>query len=196
MRIRALIAAVAALLVLGGCADGAHPGAAAVVGDTEIPVSRVDEVNRAVSDALGQPLGVEDTLNVLIRGEVVDQVLAGRSVSISPAEVAAATPIVVNSSEAVSRLTNGAPAAKEFLDAYVRTFVGVAKLGGGTVTDNAAMNAGDQVLSTDAKSIPVTVNPRYGKWNVNQIQAGNGSLSTLVSKPSPSPGEADQQGQP
>ncbi len=44
----ALGAAVAPVLLAGGCAAGTHPGAAAVVGDTEISIGDVDKTSRAV----------------------------------------------------------------------------------------------------------------------------------------------------
>ena len=73
-RLRAIGAAVATVLLVGGCAAGTHPGAAAVVGGTEISVGDVDKTSRAVSTALGQDFNANVTLGELVNNELVEQV--------------------------------------------------------------------------------------------------------------------------
>ena len=66
-RLRALGVVAATVLLTGGCAAGTHPGAAAVVGKTEISISDVDKTSRAVTTALGQNFNATATLNTLVR---------------------------------------------------------------------------------------------------------------------------------
>src|SRR2546421_9259121 len=94
-RLRALGAVVAMVLLLGGCAAGTHPGAAAVVGGTEISVKDVDSTSQAVTTALGQSFGTSPTLNALVHNALVAKVADQRSVKMTDAEVATAMKAVV-----------------------------------------------------------------------------------------------------
>lgn len=178
---RLLVAPVAALLLLTGCADGTHPGAAAVVGDTEISVERVDKVTRAVSSVVGRPLNVSDTLSELINGELVETVAEKRSVSLSDAETAKAMEVLLeNNAEAIQKFEKD-PVANGFLRDAARSTLGMIKLGGGkTLTDQdtqQAFQAGKQIVLDESKKIEIRVSPRFGTWSGDKIAKLSGSLS-------------------
>jgi hypothetical protein len=172
--------ALAATLALGGCAAGTHPGAAAVVGDTEITVSQVDDVSRSVTTALGQPFGVSLTLNELVRSALVDQIAEQRSISMSEAEVATAMKAVVGDQAVYNRFVKD-PVANDFLREVARSAIGTVKLGGGSsITDQSAQQAsqaGAKIVADASKNIDVDISPRYGKWTDGQIEKVSGSLS-------------------
>lgn len=171
---------LAAVLLLGGCADGTHPGAAAVVGDTEISVGQVDETSRAVTTALGQPFGAGVTLNELVRGALVAQVVEQRSVTITEAEIATAMKAVIGDQAAYDRFQQN-QVAKDFLREVAETAVGTVKLGGGnSITDQSAQQAGQagaKIVADASKNISVDISPRYGQWVDGQISGVSGSLS-------------------
>jgi hypothetical protein len=181
-RPRARVAALglAVMLVLGGCADGTHPGAAAVVGDTEISVQKVDQDSRAVTTALGQPFGVGVALNELVRSALVAEIADQRSISINDAEVATAMKVVVGDQAAYDRFVAD-PVANEFLRKVAEGAVGTVKLGGGSsITDQTAQQAaqaGAQIVADASKNIRIDINPRYGKWENGQLSGVSGSLS-------------------
>ena len=82
--------ALASVVLLGGCAAGTHPGAAAKVGKTEISVTDVDETSRSVTKALAQPFTTSLALGELVNSALVEQITAQRSITVSDAEVAEA----------------------------------------------------------------------------------------------------------
>lgn len=177
---RILATAAAAVLVLGGCAEGTHPGDAAVVGGTEIGVDRVDEVSRSVSTALGQPFTTTVTLNELVRNEVIRQVADQRSIRNSEAEVHAAIRAVVPQEDALKRF-EADPVARDFLSSVASGVLTTAKLGGAKdLTDQSteqAIQTGNQLILDEAKKIEVSVSPRFGKWSGDRIAQVSGSLS-------------------
>jgi hypothetical protein len=175
-----LAAVAAAVLVLGGCAEGTHPGDAAVVGGTEIGIGRVDEVSRSVTTALGQPFTTTVTLNELVRNEVIRQIADKRSIRNTDAEVHAAMRAVVPQEDALKRF-EADPVAREFLISVAGGVLTTAKLGGGkNLTDQSteqAIQAGSQLVLDEAKHIDVSVSPRFGKWSGDRIAEVSGSLS-------------------
>ncbi|HEU4948735.1 MAG TPA: hypothetical protein VFT31_16425 [Kribbella sp.] len=201
VRTKAMGAVLASVLLLGGCAAGTHPGAAAVVGETEISVQDVDQVSRAVTTALGQPFGTGLTLNEMVRGELVTQVADQRSVTMSDAEIDAAMKAVVGDQAAYDRFLKD-PVARDFLREVARSAVGTVKLGGGTsITDQSAQQAsqaGAQIVADAAKNIEVDIAPRFGKWSNGQITALSGSLSeeSDQAKANREQSQQQQQGEP
>lgn len=179
-RARVAAVALAAMLVLGGCASGTHPGAAAVVGNTEISVQKVDEVSRSVTTALGQPFGVNLALDELVRSALVTQIADQRSVTVTDAEVATAMKAVVGDQAGYDRFVKD-PVANEFLADVARSAVGVIKLGGGSsISDETAQQAnqaGAQIVADASKNIRVDISPRYGKWVDGRLSGVSGSLS-------------------
>lgn len=199
--LKALGVAAATVLLASGCAAGTHPGAAAVIGDTEISVGDVDKVSRAVSGALGQRFETKVTLSELVNNALVRQIRDQRSVTVSDAETAAAMKLVVRDPAAYQKFESD-PVAKDFLSQVAATAVATIKLGGGTgVTDpqvQAAQKAGLTVVKDAAKNITVDISPRFGKWTDGAIDGAiSGSLSeeSAQAKAKREAAEAQQQQQ-
>jgi hypothetical protein len=194
--------ALASVLVLGGCAAGTHPGAAAVVGKTEITVNDVDETTRSVSTALGQPFSTNLTLSELVNSALVQQIADQRSITVTEAEIAPAMKAVVGDQGAYDRFTKD-PVANAFLYDVARAAVGTIKLGGGTgITDpnvQQAQQAGLAAVKDASKNIDVDIAPRFGKWTDGAIDGKvSGSLSqeSAQAKEKREAQEQQQQGQP
>lgn len=180
-RLRALGAAVASVLLVGGCAAGTHPGAAAVVGKTEITVGDVDTTSRAVSTALGQDFNSSVALSELVNNALVAEISKQKSVAVSDAETAEAAKLVVNDPTAFAKF-EADPVARDFLQQVAATAVATIKLGGGTgVKDpkvQEAQKAGLQIVKEAAKGVKVDISPRFGQWSDGQIDTKiSGSLS-------------------
>jgi hypothetical protein len=188
--------ALASLLVLSGCAAGTHPGAAAVVGKTEITVSDVDQTTRALTTALGQPFTSSATLSNLVNNALVQQITEQRSIKISDAEIAAGMKAVVSDQPTYDRLVKD-PVANNFLRGIAQSVIGTIKLGGGTgVTDPNAQQAqqtGQGVIKDASKNITVDIAPRFGKWTDGTIDGkASGSLSVLSPQTKASQDAADK----
>jgi hypothetical protein len=186
--------ALASVLLLGGCAAGTHPGAAAKVGKTEISVTDVDETSRSVTKALAQPFTTSLALGELVNSALVAQITEQRSISVSDAEIAEAMKAVVPDQTTYDRFAKD-PVANTFLHDVAEAVIGTIKLGGGTgVKDpnvQQAQQAGQGIVKDASKNITVDIAPRFGKWTDGTIDGKvSGSLSTLskqteASKPTP-----------
>lgn len=202
-RLRVVGAALVSVLLVGGCAAGTHPGAAAVVGKTEITVGDVDKTSRAVTTALGQPFSTNVTLSELITSALAEQVAEQRSITVSEAEIASAMKAVVGDQAAYERFVKD-PVANDFLRDVAKGAVGTIKLGGGTgITDpnvQQAQQAGQLIVRDAAKNIDVDVSPRFGKWSDGRLAGVSGSLSEesdqAKAKREAAEKQAQQQGQP
>ncbi|TCO48383.1 hypothetical protein EV646_104201 [Kribbella antiqua] len=200
-RLRALGAAVASVLLVGGCAAGTHPGAAAVVGKTEISVGDVDKTSRAVTAALGQPFETSVALNELVNNALVAQVREEKSVSVSDAETAEAMRLVVRDQAAYAKF-EADPVARDFLQQVAAAAVATIKLGGGTGVNDPklqqAQQAGTAVVKDASKNIKISIAPRFGQWTDGAIDSKiSGSLSSesAQAKAAREAAEAAQQGQ-
>jgi hypothetical protein len=176
--------ALASMVLLGGCAAGTHPGAAATVGKTEISVTDVDKTSRAVGSALGQPFTPEAALNNLVTNALIQQIVDQRSVSISDAEIVEAMKSAVSGDQATYDKFAKDPVADNFLHGVGIAIVGMVKLGGGSglKDPNAAQaqQAGLGIIKDASKNIHVDVAPRFGKWTDGAIDNKvSGSLSSL-----------------
>ena len=181
-RLRAIGAAVATVLLVGGCAAGTHPGAAAVVGGTEISVGDVDKTSRAVSTALGQDFNANVTLGELVNNELVEQVRDERSIPVSDAEIAEAAKLVVRDEASYQKFQQDT-VSRDFLNQVAAAAVTTIKLGGGTgVNDPQAQQkqqAGIAAVKDASKDIKVTIAPRFGQWTDGAIDGNiSGSLSS------------------
>jgi hypothetical protein len=165
------------VLLTGGCAAGTHPGAAAVVGGTEISSSHVEDTARAFSAAVGEKVPVPAIVNQMVSDALTEQVRQQRSISVSDAEIAAAVPLMFN--EQVTQKLKADRLTNEFLEEIAAGAVTSAKLAGGngrldTADAQQQLQAGLQVVKEASKDIKVTVSPRYGQWT-------NGKLDTTIS---------------
>lgn len=200
-RLRAIGAAVASVLLVGGCAAGTHPGAAAVVGTTEITVGDVDETARAVSSALGQQFSTAVALSELVNNALVSQVSQQRSISVSDAETAEAAKLVVNDPTAFAKF-EADPVARGFLHEVAESAVATIKLGGGSgVKDpnvQQAQQAGIQLVKEASKDVKVEISPRFGQWTDGAIDnkvSGSLSEESAQAKAKREAAENAQQGQ-
>jgi hypothetical protein len=169
--------AAAIVLLTGGCAAGTHPGAAAVVGGTEIRSSHVEDTARAFSAAVGQNVAVPLIVNQMVNDELTAQVAQQKSISVSDAEVAAAIPLMFN--DQVTQKLQADSVTSEFLKEIAAGAVTSAKLAGGngrldTADAQQQVQAGADAVKEASKDIKVTVSPRYGQWT-------NGKLDTTIS---------------
>lgn len=176
-RLRALGAVAAIVLLTGGCAAGTHPGAAAVVGGTEISSSHVDDTARAFSAAVGESVPVPAIVNQMVSDALTAQVGQQKSISVSDAEVAAAIPLMFN--DQVTKKLQADPLSSAFLKEIAAGAVTSAKLAGGngrldTADAQQQLQAGSEAVKEASKDIKVTVSPRYGQWT-------NGKLDTTIS---------------
>ncbi|MFI6833955.1 hypothetical protein ACIBG5_43055 [Kribbella sp. NPDC050241] len=180
-RLGAIGVAVAMVLLAGGCAAGTHPGAAAVVGGTEISIGDVDETSRAVTNALGQDFTAGVTLSEMVNSVLVSKVSEERSISVSDAETAEAAKLVVGD-EAAFQKFQANPVSRDFLNGVAQAAVATIKLGGGSgVNDPQAQQKqqnGMAVVKDASKNIDVSIAPRFGQWTDGAIDGKvSGSLS-------------------
>jgi len=180
-RLRALGVAVATVLLAGGCAAGTHPGAAAVVGPTQISVGDVDKTSRAVTTALGQDFATSVTLSELVNNALVAQVRQEKGISVSEAETTAAAKLVVSDEASYQKFQEN-PISRNFLNDVASAAVTTIKLGGGTgVNDPQAQQKqqdGIAAVKEASKDIKVSIAPRFGEWIDGAIDGKvSGSLS-------------------
>lgn len=180
-RLRALGVVAATVLLTGGCAAGTHPGAAAVVGKTEISISDVDNTSRAVTTALGQNFNANATLNTLVTNALVAEVARQKSITITPAETAESALSAVGDDQATYAKFQGEADTRDFLNAVGNAQVIALKLAGGGVKDlqdQTKLQQGSMALREAAKGVAVTIAPRFGKWSDGAIDNTiSGSLS-------------------
>ena len=180
-RLRALGVAVATVLLAGGCAAGTHPGAAAVVGPTQISVGDVDKTSRAVTTALGQDFATSVTLSELVNNALVAQVRQEKDISVSEAETTAAAKLVVSDEASYQKFQEN-PVSRDFLNQVAAAAVTTIKLGGGSgVNDPQAQQKqqdGIAAVKDASKDIKVSIAPRFGEWIDGAIDGKvSGSLS-------------------
>jgi len=127
---------VAAIVLLtGGCAAGTHPGAAAVVGNTEISIGDVDKTSQAVTTALGQNYNTAAALSDLVNNAILGQVKQEKSISVTPAETAVAAKSAVGDDDATYQKFQTDTVSRDFLNEVATAAVVTIKLGGGTIKD-------------------------------------------------------------
>ncbi len=177
-KLRALVGVVATLLLAAGCgAAGLHPGAAAVVGGTEISIRDVENTSRAVSAALGKDFNSQTTVSELVNNALVTQVGDEQTIEVTNAEVAEAAKLVVGD-EATYQKFQANPVTADFLDQVAKAAVTTIKLGGGTGVNDPDLTAKQQAglakVKEASKDINISVAPRFGQWS-------DGSVDTTIS---------------
>jgi hypothetical protein len=195
---------VAAIVLLtAGCAAGTHPGAAAVVGKTEISIGDVDKTSQAVSTALGQNYNTTAALSDLVNNAILGQVKQDKSISVTPAETAAAAKSAVGEDEATYQKFQSDTVSRDFLNEVATAAVVTVKLGGGTIKDlqdQAKLQQGLLAVKDASKDIKVSVAPRFGQWTDGKLDTTvSGSLSVESDQTAAkrkAAADAAQQGQP
>ncbi|MFD4753880.1 SurA N-terminal domain-containing protein [Streptomyces sp. NPDC058426] len=179
--------ALAAAPLLSACGGTAHPGAAAVVGNTRITEAqlqhRVGELHDAVrelsSDAQtseriisGSGSLARPTLQGMVRDRVVARAAADKGVTVSRAEVQSARAQLTQQAGGeqglkVEWLTRyGVPPSR--LDDALRENIAEQKLYAALGADPSSPDGKatvDKTLAATAKKLKVDVNPRYGTWD-------------------------------
>lgn len=214
MRFRRLTRALtgtAVALVLAGCAS-LHPGEAAVVGDTTITDSELEEftdgfctVIAAVNEAQGTPVAdipvrtaILSGLNLLVIGAGADQLAAREGVEITRQEIrgwiSALPPVFDNvppQQEAI---------VEEVTERIARNSVLADKIGAmGAGVDppgdpTAIAQRGTQRILDYLQEVGAETDPRYGQVLDTSIQPGTGSLSVPVSAEALQAGDVPGQG--
>lgn len=192
---------VAALVVaaplLTGCGNDAHPGAAAVVGDSRITTgdlqASVKQVRAAQRDA---PRGEEmikhtgqlsrATLNRMIHDRVVDRAGEDSGVSVSRRDVQSARAQferqVGGSKQFEAALLQEEMVAPGGVEDWVRTQVIIQELVKEAGIDPSTREGNQQLarkLARVSEKMDIDVNPRYGKWDAKQAVLGDSKESWL-----------------
>ncbi|WP_327068546.1 SurA N-terminal domain-containing protein [Kitasatospora sp. NBC_01250] len=176
---------VLAAVLLSACgAQSPHPGAAAVVGRDRITEAAVEaRVAEFRAQAAELPSGqyqeqaglVGATVSGMVFGDVVDYALAQHQLSVSDTEVAQLRADQAQAwggetgLEQMLLLKHAVPAGE--IDGFYREQIGLQKLVAqsgqqlGTTDGNKTIH---QLLAEAASELKVTVNPRYGSWDVQQ----------------------------
>ncbi|GAB2598028.1 SurA N-terminal domain-containing protein [Streptomyces capparidis] len=188
VRRTALLAAGALLVgapLLTACGTPKQ-GAAAVVGDDQISVSslqhKVEQVRDAQNEANhGAPAPEPErlpsiTLYGMVLSRVTDQALEDEGIEVTRRELQDFRERNESMAGGADRLRavllQQNAIAPEEIDSFFRTELGLRKLAAaqgvqlGTPEGNAKINA---LLRETADSMGITVNPRYGKWNPDQL---------------------------
>ncbi|MBV7699626.1 SurA N-terminal domain-containing protein [Streptomyces sp. TRM70350] len=181
-----LSAAIAAAPVLTACGNGAHPGAAAVVGGQRITVAqletRVNEVREAQRASVGDEAQyaqviaktgslTRDTLHGMVLDRVLHRAAQDAGVSVSRKEVQ-------EMRDGLEEQVGGAKAlettwlqqygvAPQRLDENLRLQLEAQKLAARLGTDTS-QPAFWKALSDASQKLNVDLNPRYGSWDVQK----------------------------
>lgn len=181
-----ILLAAAVLTACGG--SPAHQGAAAVVGDERIPIAAVQAKVTELRDAAaaaspgGSGTGTEQaglvrrTVAELVLDRVIARALADRGLTVSEGEIAQAR-------QADAQLLGGDAALQRQLllrqgvapadvPGFYRQQIGIKKIASAAGQD-ARTEQGDAVvrkaLADAGRELKVEVNPRYGRWDPQQI---------------------------
>lgn len=198
----AAAALLAASPALTACGSGpAHPGAAAVIGDSKITVSTLQsQVNEVRSAQAKSPQAAQaaangaklssQTLSMLVQNEVIDRAAADAGVTVSDNEVQQAHAQALqqaggNEAQLEDALLTQYNIVPSGIDTFLRTNVEVGKLiqslgfEPGSDNGNAAVLA---AITKTAKSLGVHVNPRYGTWDAKKAVIGATNDPWVVTK--------------
>ncbi|MEN9305710.1 MAG: hypothetical protein RL733_855 [Actinomycetota bacterium] len=185
-RVLALVitAIVASAVALTGCSQ---VDSAATVGDTEIALSDLQsQVDLILSEREGVDVSqmqleegdalTRSQLSYMISNLIIEGVAADEKIEISTSEVEAYKVEIYTNIGGESNLPNvlvSAAIPSTSLDDVLRRDLILRKIGEKQSTaglDDETVNTNIQKLVTDkANSLKVTVNPRYGTWDVNTL---------------------------
>lgn len=181
-----LLAAGAGLagLALAGCGGAQLAGSAAVVGDERISDTQVAQdvaaVQAQTSVAPGEPNAslTQKTVERLVTQALVTQVAAQVGVSATQGEIDTLRKQAEDSQGGADALeaaaaASGIPAGN--IDNVLKMQILVQKIGAKLVPDgdtNAQNQAAFDAVVAYGKQHGVTVSPRFGTWNIDQVQMG------------------------
>ena len=201
-RIGAASAAAAVALLLSGC-NSNEIGAAAIIDGNRVPIERVQasaqEVEKVVEDADGA--AVQRAVIVdLVRSRMLDRVAAAEGVSVGQAEVEQFLGALDQQAGGRDKLEEAFATELRLppsqlqswaRGALVQQALG-AKLVPGDDADQAVQQRRQQAvnakLAERARAAAVTINPRYGAWNPDQLVVAplpSGGLALPAATPAP-----------
>ena len=178
--LKKISAGLLTLIILTACGQ---MGSGVAIGETEISSAQiqkyVDEIlsERAKVDTSQMNLESGAQLNrtqaqFQIITNILDQVIADKKISITPADVAARRAEIVlqqGGEDQMPQALVSASLAPSNLDKYIKIIMISEKLNEFIIAEGATPESAGEVLTklvTDtAKKLGVSVNERYGKWN-------------------------------
>ncbi|GAA2456048.1 SurA N-terminal domain-containing protein [Streptomyces macrosporus] len=185
------LSAAAAVLVaaplLTACGSAAHPGAAAVVDGERITVSQVQAKVRAVREAqreTGQGAQLirnteqltRGTLHGMVFGRVLERAAEDAGVSVTRREIQQARETAERQmggpEQLEAMMLQQRAAAPREIDEMVRVQLLLQKLGERLGADQRTPQGQEKLrgaLEKASKDMDVSVNPRYGTWDDEQI---------------------------
>lgn len=189
------VSGAAALLVaaplLTGCGDDAHPGAAAVTGGERITMGQLQSKVKAVREAQRAAPGSEEmikgsgqltraALDSLIRERVVEKAAKDAGVSVTRREVGRYRAELRKQAGGEKRLKDALlqqqAVAPSQVDDWMRMQVAVEKIAEAEKIDPRTPQGNAELRKTFSRTsedLDITVNPRYGKWDVQAATLGN-----------------------
>ncbi|SCK10617.1 SurA N-terminal domain-containing protein [Streptomyces sp. WMMB 322] len=189
------VSGAAALLVaaplLTGCGDDAHPGAAAVAGGERISMAQLQAKVETVRNAQrAAPQGAEmikgsgqltrAALDSMIRERIVERAAKDAGVSVTRREVGEYQAQLRKQAGGEKRLKDALlqqqAVAPSQIDDWMRIQVSVdkiAKAGGIDPRTPQGNEALRKKFSKTSEKLHISVNPRYGKWDVQAATLGN-----------------------
>ena len=158
------VATAVAVVAAAGC-SGFRGGTVAYVGDRAISQDQLDSAVSGVSETLeeGQQVATDAVVNVLIHGDIAEQIAATRRITITDAE----RDKVLSTSNLANLLE--VPAAKVVAYDVATQQIVATKVGARGYLDEMA-------------KIQVTLNPRFGVLNTTEKTIIEG-LSSSLSRP-------------
>lgn len=181
-RVLALI--LVSVVALTGCSQ---VDAAATIGDTKIALSDLQsQVDLIVSERDGvdtTQMQLEDgdaltrsQLSYMISNVIIEDLAKDQNIEISTSEIEAYKAEIyanIGGEENLPNVLVSAAIPSTSLDDVLRRDLILRKISekeAAAGSDDAAINAAIQKLVTDkANSLKVTVNPRYGNWDINTL---------------------------
>lgn len=188
------IAALAACVVLAGCAGLGEAGSAATVGDVQISTETLASQTEGIQVQRGVAAGTPDsalTLGVLQRlviTELVGQAATAQGVTVSAGEIDAAIAefeVQLGGAEALQAAYLDSNVPAEAIEGQVQLSLQVQKLGS-TLAPNADPNGQQQAVVQYVTGFGlqegITVSPRFGTWDAGTLTVGPlpSDLSTTV----------------
>lgn len=198
-RARQGIVAIAASVLLAGCAGLGQAGAAADVGATQISTEALASQVAAVQDQRGVPAGTPDTaltlsiLQRLIITELVDQAASAQGITVTRGQVDTARAELLaqlGSPEALVAAYLDADVPADQIEQQVELSVQVRQLGAALAPDadpNSQQQAVVQYVTGFGVQEGIEVSPRFGTWEAGALRIGPlpTDLSTTPSGPDP-----------
>jgi SurA N-terminal domain len=181
------------LLLLTGCSKDQPASAAATVGPDQVPLDEISDQLHDLNEVLGAPVGAVDPqlTNAVVRNNVVyrlvDLASAEAGVTVTQTEIdqrLASQVAFVGSRELLNRQAATSGVAPDLVETDIRTALQAQALqekltAGLGLDDQAQQQALVASIQAYSNQIGVTVNPRFGVWEVD-------TLSIVVDQDAPS----------